>query len=109
MLILDEATSALDVESETLVQDALDRLMAGRTTFIVAHRLSSLRCVQRVAVLKEGRLVELGSLAHLLKQPDGEFSRLQVQDSVCPAPSRATVRHWMDDASLSAVPGRSSY
>ncbi len=109
VLILDEATSALDVESETLVQDALDRLMAGRTTFIVAHRLSSLRCVQRIAVLKEGRLVELGSLPHLLKQPDGEFSRFQVRGSVSLTPSRATVHHWMDDTTLSAVPGRSSY
>ena len=82
VLILDEATSALDVESEALVQSALDRLMTGRTTFIVAHRLSSLRRAERIAVLKAGRLVELGSLSELVGQPDGEFARLQAQGSV---------------------------
>ncbi len=82
VLILDEATSALDVESEALVQSALDRLMTGRTTFIVAHRLSSLRRAERIAVLRGGRLVELGSLLELLNRPDGEFARLQAQGSV---------------------------
>ena len=53
--------------------------MIGRTTFIVAHRLSSLRRAERIAVLKAGRLVELGSLHCLLSQPDGEFARLQAQ------------------------------
>ena len=79
VLVLDEATSALDLESEALVQDALNRLMIGRTTFIVAHRWSSLRRAQRVVVLKAGRLVEVGSLPDLLDQPDGELARLQRQ------------------------------
>ena len=81
VLILDEATSALDAESAALVQEALDRLMRDRTTFIVAHRLSSLRRAERIAVLKAGQLVELGSLHHLLSRPGGEFARLQAQSS----------------------------
>ena len=79
VLILDEATSALDVESEALVQDALDRLMIGRTTFIVAHRMSSLRRARRIIVLKAGRLVEVGPLNHLLTRRGGELARLQSQ------------------------------
>ena len=65
VLILDEATSALDGESEAIVQEALDRLMAGRTTFIVAHRLSTLRRADRVIVLDHGRLQESGTPADL--------------------------------------------
>ncbi len=83
VLILDEATSALDVESEALVQEALNRLMLGRTTFIVAHRLSSLRRAEKIVVLKAGQLVELGSLTDLLSRPDGEFSRLQAHVFEC--------------------------
>ena len=82
VLILDEATSALDMESEELVHDALDRLMMNRTTFIVAHRLNSLRRADRIAVLKAGRLIEVGSLAHLLSQPEGEYVRLQTRGFV---------------------------
>ena len=60
VLLLDEATSALDSQSEALIQTALIRLMRGRTTFVVAHRLSTIRHADRVAVLSHGRLVELG-------------------------------------------------
>jgi ATP-binding cassette, subfamily B, bacterial len=66
VLILDEATSALDAASEKLVQEALNRLMKGRTTFIVAHRLSTIRNVDRVVVLDEGRIVESGGHDELL-------------------------------------------
>lgn len=77
VLILDEATSALDAAGEAVVQDALDRLMAGRTTFVVAHRLSTLRRAGRIAVLEAGRLVELGPPDELLHhRPAGAFARL---------------------------------
>jgi subfamily B ATP-binding cassette protein MsbA len=75
ILLLDEATSALDNESEGLVQDALDRLMRGRTTLIVAHRLSTLKAAHRIAVLDAGWLVELGTEAELLAS-DGLYARL---------------------------------
>ncbi len=75
IIILDEATSALDVISEALVQEAIDRLVADRTTLIVAHRLSTVRKADRIVVMKGGRCVESGSPQELL-EVDGEFSRL---------------------------------
>ncbi|WP_231480516.1 ATP-binding cassette domain-containing protein [Thiomonas sp. FB-Cd] len=68
LLILDEATSALDAESERLVQQAVDRLMQGRTTIVIAHRLATIAHCDRIAVLDQGRLVELGSQSELLAQ-----------------------------------------
>jgi ATP-binding cassette subfamily B protein len=76
ILILDEATSSLDSESERLVQIALERLMQGRTTFIVAHRLSTIRTADRIAVLEGGRVVELGNHAELSAKPEGLYQRL---------------------------------
>ncbi len=75
ILLLDEATSSLDNESERLVQDALDRLKVGRTTIIVAHRLSTIRAADRIAVLDDGWLVELGTQDELLAR-DGLYARL---------------------------------
>jgi len=75
ILILDEATSALDVESEALVQRALDRLMEGRTTLIIAHRLSTVATADQVLVLDQGELVEQGTHGELMGR-QGVYSRL---------------------------------
>jgi ATP-binding cassette subfamily B protein len=75
VLILDEATSALDAESEHLVKEALERLMRGRTTLVIAHRLSTVRGADRVVVIDGGRIVESGPHAELMAHP-GLYRRL---------------------------------
>lgn len=82
ILLLDEATSALDAESEKSVQEALDRVMVGRTTVIVAHRLSTIRNADVIAVVQEERIVETGNHEELISNPGSAYSSLiQLQEA----------------------------
>jgi len=76
ILILDEATSSLDSESEVLIQQAMERLMVGRTTLVVAHRLSTVRALDRLLVLDKGRIAEEGSHEKLIQLHNGLYRRL---------------------------------
>jgi ATP-binding cassette, subfamily B, bacterial len=76
ILILDEATSSLDTRSESLVQEALEKLMEGRTSIIIAHRLSTIKKVDRIFVIQDGRLAEMGSHAELSTAVNGIYSNL---------------------------------
>lgn len=76
VLILDEATSSLDSESEALIQEAMDRLMAGRTSIVIAHRLSTVRAMDRILVFDQGRIREEGDHESLLRRPNGQYRRL---------------------------------
>ncbi|XP_019168033.1 PREDICTED: ABC transporter B family member 9-like [Ipomoea nil] len=76
ILLLDEATSALDAESERIVQDALDKVMANRTTVVVAHRLTTIRNADLIAVVQTGKLVEQGTHDELIKDPNGAYTQL---------------------------------
>ncbi|KAM4828480.1 ATP-binding cassette sub-family B member 10, mitochondrial [Thomomys bottae] len=81
ILLLDEATSALDAENEHLVQEALDRLMEGRTVLIIAHRLSTIKNANLIAVLNQGKITEFGKHEELLSKPDGTYRKLMNKQS----------------------------
>ena len=68
MLILDEATSSVDTRTEILIQNAMDKLMAGRTSFVIAHRLSTIKNADLILVMKDGDIVESGNHSELLKK-----------------------------------------
>ncbi|HBM25257.1 MAG TPA: lipid ABC transporter permease/ATP-binding protein, partial [Alcanivorax sp.] len=79
ILILDEATSALDTESEHHIQQALERLMEGRTTLVIAHRLSTIEKADRILVLDQGQLIEQGTHSELLEK-NGLYTQLYKMD-----------------------------
>ncbi|XP_019610342.2 ATP-binding cassette sub-family B member 10, mitochondrial [Rhinolophus sinicus] len=81
ILLLDEATSALDAENEHLVQEALDRLAEGRTVLVIAHRLSTVKNADLVAVVDQGRIIECGEHKELLSKPDGVYRKLMSKQS----------------------------
>jgi ATP-binding cassette subfamily B protein len=76
ILVLDEATSAVDTQTEMLIQEALERLMKGRTAIVIAHRLSTIRKADQIVVLREGQIVEVGNHESLVSKPEGYYARL---------------------------------
>ncbi|GAB6021768.1 hypothetical protein CHUAL_004346 [Chamberlinius hualienensis] len=82
ILLLDEATSALDAESEHLVQEALERLMKGRTVITIAHRLSTIKSANQIAVLSDGKIAEIGNYESLTAKPNGIFKKLVERQTI---------------------------
>jgi ATP-binding cassette subfamily B protein/subfamily B ATP-binding cassette protein MsbA len=82
ILILDEPTSALDSETEALIMQGLERLTAGRTTFVIAHRLATVRKADLIVVLRDGRIVEQGSFETLMEAPGAFASLYRLQAGV---------------------------
>ncbi|CAI9784177.1 unnamed protein product [Fraxinus pennsylvanica] len=98
ILLLDEATSALDTESERIVQKAIDQASKGRTTIVVAHRLSTIKMSNLIVVLQSGRVVELGSHDELMRLKDGEyFKMVQLQQSATENDTKSNSNHQIEE------------
>ncbi|GMN28258.1 hypothetical protein TIFTF001_041139 [Ficus carica] len=116
ILLLDEATSALDAESERIVQEALDRIMISRTTLIVAHRLSTIRNADTIAVIHRGKVVEKGNIfsmgicphSELIKDPEGAYSQLIKLQQIHQASEQLGVASDQDRPGLIVNSGRYS-
>ncbi|MDP6037657.1 MAG: ATP-binding cassette domain-containing protein, partial [Candidatus Latescibacteria bacterium] len=82
ILILDEATSSVDVQTEKRIQEAIARLVKGRTTFAIAHRLSTLRNADRLLVMDAGRIMEIGTHQELLDKEGAFYNLVQLQEEI---------------------------
>ncbi|KAI3935492.1 hypothetical protein MKW98_027632 [Papaver atlanticum] len=108
ILLLDEATSALDAESEKIVQDALVRVMTNRTTIVVAHRLTTIRNADLIAVVHQGKIVEQGTHTELIQDPDGAYSQLiLLQEGK--RESEVATTSYLDDVTVSSSDAANKY
>ena len=93
-MILDEATSSIDTRTEAIVQRGMDKLMEGRTVFVIAHRLSTVRNADRIAVVEGGRIVELGSHEELMAKNEAEIRSVVLADEVVVGSMDGIAKEW---------------